>query len=218
MTSYIELINNAWELREQGIISVHEHDLYNYLLHRCNRLNWKNPFNQSTEIICAVLGINRNALTNRRNRLKQAGLIKFKEGTAKMKPAEYTITCIEKDTQGDTLCITLTDTLSYTLDHTLPYTYTKDKTIQDKTKEKGTAKPVVVFRKPSPEEIANYCRERKNTVDAREFFDFYESKGWMIGRNKMKDWQAAVRNWEKKFTGKNHNAASHDNTRPYEEF
>lgn len=76
----------------------------------------------------------------------------------------------------------------------------------------------MVFRKPSPEEIANYCRERKNTVDAQEFFDFYESKGWMIGRNKMKDWQAAVRNWEKKFTGKNHNAASHDNTRPYEEF
>jgi hypothetical protein len=217
MASYIELINSAWELREQGIISVHEHDLYNYLLHRCNRLNWKNPFNQSTEIICAVLGINRNALANRRNRLKQVGLIMFKDGTAKTKPAEYTITCIGKDTQGDTHSITLTDTLSYTLDHTLPYTYTKDKTIQDKTKEKGTAKPVV-FRKPSTEEIAGYCRERENTVDAQEFFDFYESKGWMIGRNKMKDWRAAVRNWEKKFPENKHNAASHDNTRRYEEF
>ncbi|GAB6122244.1 hypothetical protein [Dysgonomonas termitidis] len=214
MASYIELINSAWELREQGIISVHEHDLYNYLLHRCNRLNWKNPFNQSTEIICAVLGINRNALTNRRNRLKQAGLIRFKEGAAKMKPAEYTITRIEKDTRYNTHGITHPDTLSYTLADT----YTKDKTIQEKTKEKGTAKPVVVFRKPLLEEIADYCRERKNTVDAQEFFDFYESKGWMIGRNRMKDWQAAVRNWEKKFTGKNHNAASHDNTRPYEEF
>ena len=47
------------------------------------------------------------------------------------------------------------------------------------------------------EEISNYCKERNNSVDAQRFFDFYESKGWKIGKNQMKDWQAAVRNWER---------------------
>ena len=54
-----------------------------------------------------------------------------------------------------------------------------------------------IFRKPTIEEIAAYCEERQNGVDASQFFDFYESKGWMVGKNPMKDWRAAVRNWEK---------------------
>ena len=38
---------------------------------------------------------------------------------------------------------------------------------------------------------------KENDVDPEAFFDFYESKGWKIGRNPMKDWKAAVRNWER---------------------
>ena len=53
------------------------------------------------------------------------------------------------------------------------------------------------FRKPTQEEVAAYCAERRNGVDPAAFVDFYESKGWMIGRNEMKDWRAAVRTWEK---------------------
>ena len=39
--------------------------------------------------------------------------------------------------------------------------------------------------------------ERGNDVDPERFVDFYEAKGWMVGKNKMKDWRAAVRNWER---------------------
>lgn len=53
------------------------------------------------------------------------------------------------------------------------------------------------FAVPSPEQIAEYCRERKNGVDAVRFFDYYQSKGWMIGKTRMKDWKAAVRTWER---------------------
>lgn len=53
------------------------------------------------------------------------------------------------------------------------------------------------FVKPTVEEVEAYCLERGNAVDARTFWDFYESKGWMIGRNPMKDWRAAVRTWER---------------------
>lgn len=55
-----------------------------------------------------------------------------------------------------------------------------------------------VFKKPSIKEITNYCQERKNKIDPQTFNDFYESKGWMIGKNKMKDWKAAIRTWESK--------------------
>ena len=53
------------------------------------------------------------------------------------------------------------------------------------------------FKKPSIKEIRQYCIDRKNTIDPEQFFDFYESKGWMVGKNKMKDWKACVRTWEK---------------------
>ena len=54
-----------------------------------------------------------------------------------------------------------------------------------------------VFVPPSVEMVAEYCYERANNVDPNEFVDFYASKGWMIGKNKMKDWKAAVRTWER---------------------
>lgn len=57
--------------------------------------------------------------------------------------------------------------------------------------------PKNTFKKPTVDEILKYCGERNNLVDPVRFFDFYESKGWMIGKTKMKDWQAAVRNWER---------------------
>lgn len=52
------------------------------------------------------------------------------------------------------------------------------------------------FAPPSLEEVSNYCLERKNGINAQNFLDFYSSKGWLIGKNKMKDWRAAVRTWE----------------------
>ena len=53
------------------------------------------------------------------------------------------------------------------------------------------------FIPPTVDEVKDYCWERMNNVDAQRFVDFYESKGWMVGKNKMKDWKAAVRNWER---------------------
>ena len=53
------------------------------------------------------------------------------------------------------------------------------------------------FEKPTLSEIKAYCIERGNKVDAQHFFDYYESNGWRVGKNSMKNWQAAVRTWEK---------------------
>lgn len=54
------------------------------------------------------------------------------------------------------------------------------------------------FCPPTESEVRDYCNERRNDVNAEAFFAYYESNGWMVGKNKMKDWKAAVRTWEQK--------------------
>lgn len=51
---------------------------------------------------------------------------------------------------------------------------------------------------PSIEEIEQYCSERNNGINANAFYDFYESKDWYVGKNKMKDWKACIRTWEQR--------------------
>lgn len=51
------------------------------------------------------------------------------------------------------------------------------------------------FRKPKVQEVEKYCKEKKYDIDPEAFYDFYESKGWMVGKNKMKSWKSAVRTW-----------------------
>lgn len=53
------------------------------------------------------------------------------------------------------------------------------------------------FNPPTVQEVTAYCNERNNGIDAQAFVDFYSSKGWMVGSNKMKDWKASVRTWER---------------------
>ena len=54
------------------------------------------------------------------------------------------------------------------------------------------------FTPPSLDEVSAYCQGRGNNVSPQRFIDFYESKGWFVGKNKMKDWKAAVRTWEQR--------------------
>ena len=64
----------------------------------------------------------------------------------------------------------------------------------EESKERGKAKR---FIPPTYEEVLSYCIERNNNVDAEHFIDYYTSNGWQVGKNKMKDWKAAVRTWER---------------------
>ena len=54
------------------------------------------------------------------------------------------------------------------------------------------------FKKPTLDEVKNYCIFRNNNIDAEGFISFYESKDWMIGKNKMKNWKQAIVTWEKR--------------------
>lgn len=63
--------------------------------------------------------------------------------------------------------------------------------------EKENIKEKERFKKPTVEEIAEYCKERNNGIDAQYFWDSYNAKDWMIGKQKMKDWKSAIRTWER---------------------
>ncbi|MCR5752915.1 MAG: hypothetical protein K6G91_13245 [Kiritimatiellae bacterium] len=54
------------------------------------------------------------------------------------------------------------------------------------------------FVKPTVEEVAAYIKAKGYAFDAEQFWFFYDSKNWMVGRNKMKSWQSACVTWQKK--------------------
>lgn len=63
-----------------------------------------------------------------------------------------------------------------------------------KLKKKGSTS----FVPPTLEEVEAYVKEKGFHFDAEHFISFYQSKGWMVGKNKMKDWKAACGTWERK--------------------
>lgn len=68
----------------------------------------------------------------------------------------------------------------------------------EKEERKKVALKKERFSPPTVQEVQEYCNERQNGIQAYAFVNFYQSKGWFIGKNKMKDWRAAIRTWENK--------------------
>lgn len=127
-----------------------------------------------------------------------------------------TINLEEKDKKSLTLCenVRKSDTeIDKEIELEKEIEIDKEKKIK---KEKSTVK-AKAFTIPTISEIKEYCKERKNNVDAEKFFDYYESKGWLVGKTKMKNWQAAIRNWEKN-SFDNSNKKQELKTHNYNEF
>ena len=93
-------------------------------------------------------------------------------------------------------CDTQTDTQTDT-----PIKNNKNIRKKESNKEKGNLR----FQPPSIEEVKSYIQEKGNLVDAEQFVNFYESKGWLIGKNKMKNWHAAIATWQKRELERNGN-------------
>ena len=99
--------------------------------------------------------------------------------------------------------ITVNNWCRYQLDNRQPNSQPTDNqqttnrqlTAIEEIKESNKERNIKRFVPPTREEVKTYCNEKGYSVDPDKFVNFYESKGWMIGKNKMKDWKAAVRNW-----------------------
>jgi hypothetical protein len=68
--------------------------------------------------------------------------------------------------------------------------------IGKESKKDASASSTPRFQKPSLEQVQEYCQERGNKVDLDKWFAFYDSNGWKVGKNPMKDWKGAIRTWE----------------------
>lgn len=170
--NYIELINQFWQARRRMRLTSSEADLYYFLMQESNIRNWENPFECSNGLITSSISISEKTLIEARGKLQQKGLISFEAGQRKKKSPVYTLLFCDK----------------------VSITESESKTNKTSRKEK------IIFLPPQPQEVESYCSKRNNGVDPHQFINFYTAKDWMIGKNKMKDWRAAVRTWEDRDT------------------
>ncbi|MFV0469749.1 MAG: hypothetical protein ACK5MK_12575 [Dysgonomonas sp.] len=217
--NYIELINRFWRLNKELSFTSYETQLYFKLLDTCNSLGWKNPFNQSNRFICGELGLSERKLLDVRNRLKQCGLIEYESGKSKKKSGIYSIVFHPNDHSN-----------GYPNDHHIEGNCSDNtKNKSNKTKPKREA-----FTPPTQAQVKEFFIEKKQMSEdqsgmlSQYFIDFYESKNWMVGRNKMTNWEAAAAravHWlddgkDVKVARKTLSVSKtlHDNAKSYEKF
>ena len=96
------------------------------------------------------------------------------------------------------------------------YNINKKNINKDNNNSSKNIVPLKRFVPPTEDEVALYCIERRNHVNAAKFIDYYSSNGWKVGKNPMKDWKAAVRTWERsEFTEKDYQREMEYSDLPY---
>lgn len=187
--TYIELINDFWQKDIEYAFSDKEIALYFYLLKTCNSIGWKNPFGLSNSITAVKFNWGKQAFDTAKLNLQKAGLIDFKGSHGRGKVYQYEIKGIQTDQFSPTFSQPFSTTFS---DQKAETSLDIDKIRNNNYNERH-----VVFVIPSVTEIEEYCLARVNGINAAQFFDYYQSKGWCVGKGRMKDWRAAIRTWER---------------------
>lgn len=193
--NYITEIKAFYDLLLSKSLSTGQIALWHALMHINNKCAWAKWFTVPNQTLELLTGLSRNSILNARNVLKQVGLIDFK--TNGVKATSYMLYFVQ-----DTAQHTVQDTAQSIVQDTAQSTSTLnkldktrlDKTIKEKIPLESKRKK---FQKPTVEQIQAYCDERKNDVNPNLFYDYYEARGWMVGKSPMKDWKAAVRTWER---------------------
>ena len=132
---------------------------------------------------------------------------KLKSTIVDYSPSIDTDTVTDTVTENDT--VTVTDTVTDTGINNINVINNKNKSIESVGGQKSTPKPKKEFKRPSLDEVKAYCKERNSSIEPESFFDYYESNGWKVGKNPMKDWKATLRRWERtQFDNKSNNNGS----------
>ena len=229
--TYIELINQFWRHHENDPFSHIEIVLYFYLLKICNSNNWENPFKRSTNLICAEIGISRKSLSDYRNRLKQKGLIDYKEGLKNQTSAIYTLVYVSTGNIKGNILGNINGNMNGNIHgningNQLYLDIDRDNPDTDVSGERTPAPslPSQPAKRKSDkpktpadvDEVISYGFEIDlPDKECRKFFDHFTANGWKVGkaRTPMQDWQAALRNWKSRsedFGGLNGRAQTHN--------
>ena len=155
-------------------------DMYCYLIDLWNRLGQKSEFGLPTSVTMEALGIGSyNTYKKTLNDLIEFGFIML---------------VVESKNQHQSKIVALSN-IDKATDKPLDKAHIKATDTINKQYNNITNKQL--FKQPTIEQVKAYCLERNKGVDAERWFNFYVSKGWLVGKTKMKDWKASVRTWEK---------------------
>lgn len=173
--------------------------LFFFSIEHCNRLGWKEKFGLPTQMAMDAIGVkNWRTYSSAFEDLVNWGFFIVHQRSKNQYSA--TVIAIAKNTKA------LSKALSKAIqNHSQKHSKSiavinKPITNNNKTL-KQEKKTTIRFTPPNLSDVKSYCLERNNLVDAEKWFNYYTSNGWMVGKNKMKDWKAAVRTWEKNSFG-----------------
>lgn len=195
--TYIELINNFWNVRRIRPMTSYEADLYFYLLKECNSRNWTNPFELPTRDVEYALSISRKTICDLRNKLQQKGLISFKEGNKRGGSAIYTIvyvTCgnISGNINGNTIIKNKTKTKNIGGDNS------DELFPPEPPPKKKPPKTKVEFIPPTVEEVREYFRGKLPNweLQADIFYNHFSGLGWKTATGaKVERWDSRANLW-----------------------
>ena len=203
--TYIDYINQFWQIRRYKPMTAHEADFYFFLLKECNIRNWLCPFELPTRLIQAELGYSNKTVIDLRNRLKQKGLIDFIEGNRREKAASYILLV----TSGNQI-VNQTGNQSSNQNGNQtgnPIIKTKNKTKnnnnsgelfppEEKPKKKKTAN--AEFIPPTLGQVKAYFEEKLPDWErqAEIFFYHFDSLGWRNANGaKIERWDSKANLW-----------------------
>lgn len=200
--SYIELINAFERWLENNYLPTQSQLLFYKFLVIFNRSAWAEWVSVDNLRLMSLTQIsNESTLIRHRDNLVREGLIEYQKGK-KGSPNKYKIntSILKVKTQVETtvkmeVFPQVKTTVEMTDINRQRERERIKKDISNEISQKSTRQKK--FAPPTVEEVAAYCLERKNKVDAAYFVDHYTSNGWKVGKQNMKDWKAAVRTWEK---------------------
>ena len=226
--NYIQEINKFEQFVESNYLSSMAQLLWYKLMQKCNRSGWQEQIQISNLRLMADLHIGEKTLIKARKELEEAGLIEVVKGkkgcpnqyklipintVREENPVENTVINTVQKEENDTVQIKnpVENPSKNTVKNTAIYKQNKNNKKKDTNVSKEKSAANNRFIPPTLEEVQAYCQERGNKVDAEQFIDFYAAKGWMVGKNKMKDWKACVRTWERNHLTKTNRVISFNN-------
>ena len=201
--TYLDDLKEFWTLTKSQYVPANTQALYYVLLQINNECHWEPYFFRTNQSLCDILHLSKTAFATARNQLIQLGLIEVIPSKKRGECTRYRLLKVTNRATNQATNVQQTcNKCAANQATTMPHNETKIKT---KTKTKSES-VLLCDQSPQPkrqrfvpptlDEVKNYCLERKNNVSPERFVDYYTANGWQVGKNKMKDWKAAVRTWE----------------------
>ena len=190
--TYIDYINQFWQIRRYKPMTAHEADFYFFLLKECNIRNWLCPFELPTRLIQAELGYSNKTVIDLRNRLKQKGLIDFIEGNRREKAASYTLLVTSGNQTGNQTGNPFIKTKTKTKTNSSGELFAHEDEQQKKSGKKSE------FIAPTLEQVMDYFEGR--LPDWREqaemFYYHFDSLGWRNSNGaRIERWDSRANLW-----------------------